>query len=110
MRIEFTLTDDEGGSYRGSAELSRTNVTARRVISKAAPPSSKSLPDHILELRDQGFFHKPQTGNEVHEELQKQYHCDLDRVQMALFRLVRRRKLRKSAKSIAGRSQVAYVW
>jgi len=110
MRIELTLTDEEGKTYHGSAELSRTNVFTRRVISKAAPPSSKSLPSHILELRNQGFFHEPRTGNEVHERLQKTYHCDLDRVLMALLRLVRRRELRESAKSIAGRSQVAYVW
>jgi len=31
-------------------------------------------------------------------------------VQMALLRLLRKRELRKTVKSIGGRDQVAYVW
>lgn len=109
MRIEFTLTDENGISHRGSAELSSGRTVRRRHVGAQAPSASKSLPDHILRLRDEGFFHGPQTANETHEELLKTYHCEIDRVQMALLRLVRRRELRKAAKRIVGRNQAAYV-
>src|SRR5689334_12156339 len=109
MRIEFTLTDEDGESYSGSAELSRVKASARRPLSPQRPKAIKTLPDHVMNLRNLGFFHEPRTGNEVHAKLLKVYHCQLNRVQMALLRFVRRRELRKTAKDISGKKQVAYV-
>jgi hypothetical protein len=68
-----------------------------------------ALPDHILKLRDSGFFDSPKTTGEVHERLQSKYPCEPDRVAMALLRLQRRRELRKSSKANGGKKQVAYV-
>jgi len=110
MRIEFTLTDDDGISYRGFAELRRQKAATSRQGGREPASASSSLPDHILRLRDQGFFHEPQTGNATHEELLKTYHCQIDRVRLALLRLVRRRELRKAVKRVAARRHVAYVW
>ena len=110
MRIEFTLTDDEGASYHGAAELLHAKIATRRAVSPQVSKALKSLRDHILHLRSQGFFHEPRTANGVHAEVQKTYRCQLDRVQMALLRLLRKRELRKTVKSIGGRDQVAYVW
>jgi hypothetical protein len=71
---------------------------------------SSALPDHILSLRDSGFFKQPKTGDEVHAKLQSSYHCDVNRVAVALLRLHKRRLLRKTSKSVRERKQVAYVW
>jgi hypothetical protein len=74
------------------------------------PPSTRTLPSHILELRGRGFFKQAKTSKEVHAKLQSVYHCNLDRVLMALLRLQRRKRLRKSVKLAGKKKQVAYVW
>jgi hypothetical protein len=75
---------------------------------KGSPP--EGLPKHILALRNQGFFGEPKTAGEVHGKLQPKYRCEPDRVAMALLRLQRRKKLRKSSKVVGQKKQVAYVW
>jgi hypothetical protein len=77
----------------------------------AGPKSvqTMALPDHILKLRDTGFFNSAKTSSEVHARLQTKYPCEPDRVAMALLRLQRRRELRKASKVTGGRKQVAYV-
>jgi hypothetical protein len=86
--------------------------TPRAKTIKPLPNSARpeSLPDHILALRDKGFFAQPKTYNEVHAELQTTYPCDADRVKVACLRLQRRKALRKTSKLVGGKSHVAYVW
>ena len=72
--------------------------------------SQDGLPAHILKLKEGGFFKGPKTAKEVQNKLQPTYHCELDRVAMALLRLKTRKKLRKSSKLINKAKQVAYVW
>jgi hypothetical protein len=115
MKIEFKITDDSGRSYHGAADLRAvaaetpsTIATDPRSGSKAA--QKLSLPDRLLQLREGGFFQQPRTAVEVHSKLLETYHCLLDRVQMALFRLLRRRQLRKTTKRTTEEEQVAYVW
>jgi hypothetical protein len=117
MKIEFTLVDDEGKQYYGTADLAADAHHAKsetRVGPDVGPttkqPQPMGLPDHILALRGEGFFSEPRTPNEVHEKLQKNYRCLFDRVQMALLRLQRRRELRKAVKRDGDRDKVAYVW
>jgi hypothetical protein len=69
----------------------------------------EGLPDHILALRDEGFFAQPKTFHEVHAKLEPTYPCDIDRVKVACLRLQKRKQLRKTSKLIGGKSQVAYV-
>ncbi|SRR5439155_9318123 len=78
---------------------------------KAGPrrPHGMALPDHILKLRDTGFFDSAKTSSEVHARLQTKYPCEPNRVAMALLRLHRRRELRKASKATGGRKQVAFV-
>lgn len=76
--------------------------------SRSTAPSK--LPDHILALRDSGFMKQPKTGDEVHAKLQSSYHCDINRVDVALLRLHKRRLLRKTSKSVGQRKKLAYVW
>jgi len=70
----------------------------------------KGLPTYILELRDSGFFSQPKTAEETHKELQGKYHCETNRVSMALLRLAKKRELRKATKLINGQKYKAYVW
>jgi hypothetical protein len=70
----------------------------------------EGLPDHVLALRDEGFFAQPKTFHEVHAKLEPTYPCDVDRVKVACLRLQKRKLLRKTSKLTGGKSQVAYVW
>lgn len=71
--------------------------------------ASATLPEHILQLREAGFFRTPRTSQEVHTKLSKTYSCLLNRVTMALKRLQRRKELRKAEKNVEGEKQIAYV-
>ncbi len=80
-------------------------------LKKAAEEArSAVLSTHILRLRDQGFFKESRTAIEVHEKLRSHYQCEPNRVAMALLRLQRDRKLRKSSKVVGKRKRVAYAW
>ena len=88
---------------------------AKRPAARAAAKPTKSgdantLTDHILRLRDAGFFKQAKTAKGVHAKLQSQYFCELNRVMMALLRLQRRKLLRKATKMEGKKKQTAYVW
>jgi len=89
-------------------------VFSAHAVKKSAKQPARSrdsaLPAHISKLRDHGFFKSPKTAVEVRGKLQPTYHCDLDRVSMALLRLHKRRSLRKTTKLVGKRKQIAYVW
>lgn len=72
--------------------------------------SRKSLSDHIIELRDGGYFKKPKTAKEVYTKLQTIYPCDLNRVEVALIRLSQKKQLRKTSKVQDDKKITAYVW
>jgi len=74
------------------------------------PTSPRTLPACILKLRDEGTFKQPRTAKEAHAKLQSYYPCDLNRVDVALLRLQKRRQLRKASKGVGDKKQVAYVW
>jgi len=86
----------------------------RRAARAAAKPTksgdANTLTDHILRLRDAGFFKQAKTAKDVHVKLQSQYFCELNRVMMALLRLQRRKLLRKATKMEGKKKQTAYVW
>jgi hypothetical protein len=69
-----------------------------------------ALPAHIGKLKDQGFFASPRTAVEVCGKLQPTYHCDVNRVAMALLRLHKRKALRKTQKLVGKKRAIAYVW
>ena len=70
----------------------------------------KTLRDHILSLRDEGFFSEPRTAQETHQEVQKSYPCELNRVEVVLYKLAQKRQLRKANKTINGKEYNAYAW
>ncbi len=83
-------------------------------IFEKAPPvkvanDKKSLPDHIITLREEGFFSQPMTAKEVHKKLEGSYPCELNRVEVALT-LLGGKKLRVASKEISGKKLKAYVW
>lgn len=72
--------------------------------------TSRNLSGHILRLRESGFFKQAKTAKEVYAKLQSAYACDLNRVAVALLRLQRRKKVRKTSKLVGNKDQIAYVW
>ena len=80
---------------------------AKKLKQKAG---KQSLADHIIALRDSGFFSQPRTAEETHAKLKGKYHCELNRVAVALARLSGRKLLRKASKTIGGKKYKAYVW
>jgi len=72
--------------------------------------NKKSLPVHIIELRDGGFFSQSKTAQETHAKLGVKYPCELNRVAVVLVRLAERRQLRKASKVINKKEYQAYVW
>ena len=76
----------------------------------AAPKDKQKLTGHITELRAKGFFAQPKTAGETHNKLKGTYHCELDRVAMALLRLAKRKQLRRATKIIDKKKYQAYVW
>jgi len=70
----------------------------------------QSLSVHIIELRDSGFFSQQKTAEETHAKLSTKYPCKLNRVEVALVRLSRKRELRKASKVIHEKEYQAYVW
>lgn len=79
-------------------------------IAKIAKIQKKnSLPTLILQLREKGFFKQPKIPQEVHKKLQPIYPCDLNRVEVALLRLYKKRQLRKTSKIVGRKKVIAYV-
>lgn len=103
--IDQTLRDHEARLKR--LESWMTGKKPTKVAHQAAPTS---LTDHIVRLRENGFFSQPKTADETHTELQDKYHCESSRVGVALLRLSQRRQLRKVAKSVNKKAYKAYVW
>jgi hypothetical protein len=90
---------------------SRSKASPRKAASKKPKEGEKNkLPDHILRLREEGFFNPPKTAAETHAKLQPEYSCDLNRVAVALLRLRERKELRKTTKVSGDKKQVAYGW
>lgn len=101
-----SIVDGALGAKRGAKHAHSTNTTRAEKVT----PEQTSLPQHIIKLRDAGFFKEPRTTVEVHAKLQAIYHCARDRVVMALLRLKNGRKLRKTSKIVGKKKLIAYVW
>lgn len=91
-----------------SPQEGRKKKADQKRNAKLSPAAT--LPAHILRLREGSFFKQAKTANEVHRKLQATYHCNPDRVAMALLRLQRRKQLRKASKMVDKKKQLAYVW
>ena len=82
----------------------------KKVLTQPDNDLKKSLGDRIIVLRDEKFFSTPQAGMETHERMLESYHCELNRVEVALVRLADKKQLRKTSKVIDGKKYKAYVW
>jgi hypothetical protein len=92
----------------------KTSIARRKSTrpphSRIRSPSGRGLPAHIIGLRDGGFFKGGKTAVETHAKLQPSYHCDLNRVAVALLRLQKRKLLRKASKLVGDKKHIAYGW
>jgi len=104
--IEKLLRDHE----KRITQLESLCGKKKETSTKKNDDSQMKLTDHILAARDGMFFSKPKTAEEIHRKLQGTYHCDLNRVAVALLRLAGRRKLRRTTKAVNGKEYQAYVW
>jgi hypothetical protein len=88
-----------------------TELEARFESPKPTLPikDKKSLNDHILNLREEGFFAEPRIPEQVYAALQQSYHCERNRVAVALLRLADRRELRRTSIDVSGKKYVGYV-
>ncbi len=77
---------------------------------KITSKDKRKLSDHAIDLRDKGFFSQPKTATETHSKLQQTYRCELNRVEVALLRLAKRKQLRRASKLVAKKKYQAYVW
>jgi hypothetical protein len=105
LEIARAILDDAIAGLKGSGK-----IVSPKKIKADSDLNPAGLPDHILDLRNEGFFQSARSGREVHEKLQAVYSCSADRVAMALLRLQRRKMLRKTSKVAGEKKQVAYVW
>ncbi len=94
----------------GSAGADKPSRKARASRPSATVTAPETLPEHIIKLRDGGFFKEPRIAADVHTKLQASYRCELNRVVTALGRLMTARKLRKATKVVGKKKLVAYVW
>jgi len=104
--FEIVLRDHEKRISQLESRFLRGANKPRRV----ATSERISLPDRIIDLRDKSFFSQPKTAEDVHKKLQDTYHCELNRVSMALLRLAKRKQLRRATKKVQGRLHQAYAW
>ena len=80
-------------------------------VAHATSGQPKTLGDHILLLRDGGFFSQPKIEKEVYEKVHETYYCERKRIGVELFRLYsKKHQLRKASKVVDGKKLVAYVW
>lgn len=101
--LEELFKDHEARISRLEALLSPSKPAQK-------PARTQKLPDHILNLRKNGFFSQPRTAIDTHKKLKGTYHCEVDRVAMALLRLASRKQLRKASKVEGKKRYQAYVW
>lgn len=100
-----TMVDECLSALRGKSQ--KLKVPSEHPKKKGA---GRTLPERILELRENGFFTQPKTAQETLAKLSPTYSCEPDRVMMALLRLKERRLLRKASKTLNRKKQAAYVW
>jgi hypothetical protein len=106
--VDKILTDHE----IRIAKLEELLASKAPISKKTTKNTTKSatLADHIVALRDAGFFATARTADDAHKKLASHYHCDLNRVAVALFRLASRKQLRKARAVVNGKDYQAYVW
>ncbi len=113
MKAEISVIDNNGNKFVGTVELLSVKGEKRQPKSSMAEKVSgkvTTLSEHIIKLRNSGFFSRPRTAREVHGKLQGSYHCEIKRVGVALIRLQKARELRKTNKTENNKTNVAYVW
>jgi hypothetical protein len=90
--------------------ISELESRLSKPTSKTATKDKQKLSDHVLRLRDSGFFSKQKTAEETHAKLQETYSCELNRVAVGLLRLAKRKKLRRASKTVNEKTYQAYVY
>lgn len=107
-RIDRILRDHEIRLSKLESLLAKRSDTKRKAQKIDSAPAH--LTDHIFALRERKYFAQPRTADETHKKLQGTYHCEMNRVSMALLRLAKRKQLRRATKTNGDKKYQAYVW
>ncbi len=109
-QIKQTLDDHERRLSKLELLLTANRGGTSKIKKIPGQGNNVHLTDRIIDLRDNKFFSRPMTAEETHKKLQETYHCELNRVAMALLRLAKRRELRRASKEANGKKYKAYAW
>src|SRR5579859_2088821 len=93
-----------------SGRQAATEPAKRKTRADVPSTSRTTLEDHLIAIRDGGFFKLARTAEEINEKIQSIYPCERSRVTTQLWRMVKRKEIRKASKTIDGKKHVAYVW
>ncbi len=107
-RIDRILRDHESRLSKLESLLTKSSLSTNKV--EYIDPTPVHLTDHIIALRDNKYFAQPRTADETHKKLQGTYHCEMNRVSMALLRLAKRKLLRRATQTNGDKKYQAYVW
>ncbi len=111
MKVFIEVIDDNGKKFSGTLDLDKGLQTgSKKEVRQKVVKKTMSLTDHILSLRENGFFKQSQTANEVHGKVNGFYGCEINRVSVALNRLASKKELRKAKKKISDKVYSAYAW
>lgn len=117
MKVRLEIIDDVGNNWEGEIELTNNKLegTPKKVkVSSQKKSNRKSkvtIPDRILELKDDSFFNTPKLSKEVEGELKIcGYYYNSKPIMKALLDLVKRKDLRRiKHKNENGKEVFKYV-
>lgn len=108
--VEKRLANHERRLLSLERVLYKGSISKPKKASRQRSGVVSGLPGRILALREGGFFSQPRTADHVHGKLLPTYHCELNRVAVALIRLAGKHQRRKVRIQDKGRTYQAYVW
>lgn len=94
--LDEVLTEYEANRRKIEGVLGEVSVTVSPLTQVRPTLPASTLQGRITSLNRDGFFAKARTATEVKNKLkEKGYTYSIDRVRMALIRLVRKKQLRR---------------
>lgn len=98
MKINISITDDDGNSYQGEMELVKNQLSKTVVTAKTTKQNKKNTThDKISELISEGFFDTNRTISDMVAELKTHdYHLKPSDLTLPLRKIVRNNILKKT--------------
>jgi hypothetical protein len=109
--VDEVLNQYESNKHKIEKVLGKISFERPTVKGKPRPGVRPATAQgRILSLRDVGFFEDPKTAEDIRDELKTRGHpYSIDRVSVALLRLVRKRQLRRLTEEREKKEVYVYV-